>query len=156
METNNWEQQFEEAFNRGIFINNLTGEASHSRIKYFIQQSLFDQKREILEKLTLEKQPYHVEGLPDDSVTVISNTGYNEAVSDLEALKATLRGFPDDEVEARMVAGEIPFETPIEGKDSISTYQWNEKVEQAAKEVAKAFEEEALVEGKDEDPPEDD
>jgi hypothetical protein len=46
-----WQEEFDKAFNRGIFINNLTGEASYSRIKFFIQSTLDQQRQELLEKI---------------------------------------------------------------------------------------------------------
>jgi hypothetical protein len=108
---NNWREQFDKEFHNDSFY--LLHEEDQA-IKSFIQQLLEDQKRELLEKITLEKKEqtrfksWTEKGCSDCEVpegafhkgdcSVLYAAHYHKAVTDLNAIKVTL-------------------ETPIEGKD---------------------------------------
>jgi hypothetical protein len=102
METNNWQAQFDKIFDPTSSSNQPPD------IRGFIQSLLDQQKSELLEKITLKEKTinWYPEGIEPRGANPSEFAGYNQAVSDLEVLKANLT-------------------PPIEGKDETPSEEEN-------------------------------
>lgn len=90
----NWQEQFDNATGR-LFNTIPLSIRWRDSLKAFIQSLLDQQKKELLEKVTLGKSklPRKLNtpwGKVDATANEHFNEGYNQAVSDLEILKKSL------------------------------------------------------------------